>query len=139
MAKCEYCGKDVSFGIKVSHSHRRSNRTWKPNIKRVKAIVNGSPKRVYACTRCLRSGCLMTEEYSLAVAYGADQRAKTFKPQFTVENVNRGFCFAVCFCSFKRFLPSQYLCTASGKENAFCIRMRQPIFTLIPCIFCFKT
>ena len=56
MAKCEYCGKDVSFGIKVSHSHRRSNRTWKPNVKRVKAIVNGSPKRVYACTRCLRSG-----------------------------------------------------------------------------------
>ena len=56
MAKCDICGKDVSFGIKVSHSHRRSNRTWKPNIKRVKAIVNGTPKRVYACTRCLRSG-----------------------------------------------------------------------------------
>ena len=56
MAKCDFCGKDVSFGIKVSHSHRRSNRTWKPNVKRVKAIVNGSPKRVYACTRCLRSG-----------------------------------------------------------------------------------
>lgn len=48
MAKCEFCGKDVSFGIQVSHSHRRSNRTWKPNIKRVKAIVNGSPRRVYA-------------------------------------------------------------------------------------------
>ena len=46
MAKCEYCGKEMSFGIKVSHSHRRSNRTWKPNIKKVKAIVNGSPKRV---------------------------------------------------------------------------------------------
>ncbi len=56
MAKCEYCGKEMSFGIKVSHSHRRSNRTWKPNIKKVKAIVNGSPKRVYVCTRCLRSG-----------------------------------------------------------------------------------
>ena len=55
MAKCEYCGKEMSFGIKVSHSHRRSNRTWKPNIKKVKAIVNGSPKRVYVCTRCLRS------------------------------------------------------------------------------------
>ena len=52
MAKCEYCGKEMSFGIKVSHSHR----TWKPNIKRVKAVVNGSPKRVYVCTRCLRSG-----------------------------------------------------------------------------------
>ena len=56
MAKCEFCGKDMAFGIKVSHSHRRSNRTWKPNVKRVKAIVDGSPRHVYACTRCLRSG-----------------------------------------------------------------------------------
>ena len=44
MAKCQFCDKDVAFGIKVSHSHRRSNRTWK------------SPKHVYVCTRCLRSG-----------------------------------------------------------------------------------
>lgn len=56
MAKCEICGKKVTFGIKVSHSHRRSNRMYKPNIRRVKAVVNGSPRRVYACTRCLRSG-----------------------------------------------------------------------------------
>ena len=56
MAKCEICGKGVTFGIKVSHSHRRSNRTWKPNVVKVKAIVNGSPKRVNVCTRCLRSG-----------------------------------------------------------------------------------
>ena len=39
MAKCEFCGKDVAFGIKVSHSHRRSNRTWKPNVKKVKALL----------------------------------------------------------------------------------------------------
>jgi len=56
MAKCEFCDKGVVFGIKVSHSHRRSNRPWKPNVKRVKAIVDGSPKHVYVCTRCLRSG-----------------------------------------------------------------------------------
>jgi len=56
MAKCDYCGKGVTFGIKVSHSHRRSNRMWKPNVKRVAAIVGGSPKRVHVCTRCLRSG-----------------------------------------------------------------------------------
>lgn len=55
MAKCDFCGKGVSFGIKVSHSLRRSNRTWKPNVVRVKAIVDGKPCRVYACTRCLRS------------------------------------------------------------------------------------
>ena len=56
MAKCDFCGKDVKFGIKVSHSHRRSNRTWKPNVQRVKAVVNGTTKHVCACTRCLRSG-----------------------------------------------------------------------------------
>ena len=55
MAKCEFCGKDVAFGIKVSHSHRRSNRMWKPNVKRVKAVIDGTTRHVYACTRCLRS------------------------------------------------------------------------------------
>ena len=40
MAKCDICSKEITFGIKVSHSHRRTNRTWKPNVKRVKAIVD---------------------------------------------------------------------------------------------------
>ena len=56
MAKCDVCGKGVVFGITVSHSHRRSNRTWKPNVRKVKAIVNGCVKSVNVCTRCLRSG-----------------------------------------------------------------------------------
>ena len=56
MAECQICGKSVSFGIKVSHSHRRANKMWKPNIRRVKAVVNGTPMRLYACTRCMRSG-----------------------------------------------------------------------------------
>lgn len=58
MAKCEICGKSVTFGIKVSHSHRRSNRTFKPNVKKVKAVVNGTPCRVNVCSRCLRSGLI---------------------------------------------------------------------------------
>ena len=56
MAKCDICQKGVTFGIKVSHSHRRTNRDWEPNVQRVKAIVDGTPRRIYACTRCLRSG-----------------------------------------------------------------------------------
>lgn len=55
MAKCDVCGKGVAFGIKVSHSHRRSNRTWKPNVRKVRAVVNGSVKSMHVCTRCLRS------------------------------------------------------------------------------------
>ena len=56
MAKCEVCGKGVTFGIKVSHSHRRSNRTFKPNIRRVRAVVDGTQTRVSVCAHCLRSG-----------------------------------------------------------------------------------
>lgn len=56
MAKCDICGKGVTFGIKVSHSHRRANRAWKPNVRKVKALVDGSVKSVNVCTRCLRSG-----------------------------------------------------------------------------------
>ena len=56
MAKCDVCGKGVAFGIKVSHSHRRSNRTWKPNVRKVRAVVNGSVKSMHVCTRCLSSG-----------------------------------------------------------------------------------
>ncbi|MGE4282625.1 MAG: 50S ribosomal protein L28 [Clostridia bacterium] len=55
MAQCDVCGKGLVFGITVSHSHRRTNRTWKANVRKVKAIVNGTPKSIYACTRCLRS------------------------------------------------------------------------------------
>ena len=56
MAKCEICGKGVHFGNAVSHSHRRSNKMWKSNIKKVKVNDNGTPKKIYVCTSCLRSG-----------------------------------------------------------------------------------
>lgn len=56
MAKCDICGKGVSVGIKLSHSHIRTKRTWSPNIQKVRALVNGTPKRINVCTRCLRSG-----------------------------------------------------------------------------------
>ncbi len=55
MAKCEICGKGVTFGHNVSHSNRKTNRTWKPNIRKVKAVVGGAHKTIYVCSRCLRS------------------------------------------------------------------------------------
>ncbi|MCR4430118.1 MAG: 50S ribosomal protein L28 [Tepidanaerobacteraceae bacterium] len=56
MAKCEICGKIPRKGIQLSHSHIRSKRVWAPNIRRVKANINGTVKRISICTRCLRSG-----------------------------------------------------------------------------------
>lgn len=53
---CTICGKGIVVGIKLSHSHIRTKRTWSPNLQRVKAIIDGAPRRVLVCTRCLRSG-----------------------------------------------------------------------------------
>ena len=55
-AVCEVCGKHPSFGMNLSHSHRRTKRRWDPNIQRVRALVNGSPRRLHVCTSCIRAG-----------------------------------------------------------------------------------
>jgi large subunit ribosomal protein L28 len=55
-AVCDICAKGPGFGHNVSHSHRRTNRRFNPNIQRVRAIVNGAPKRLNVCTSCLKAG-----------------------------------------------------------------------------------
>ena len=56
MARCAICDKGAHFVIKVSHSHRRSNKMWKANVKSVKVKTNGGAQKMYVCTSCLRSG-----------------------------------------------------------------------------------
>ena len=46
MAKCAICEKAAHFGNAVSHSHRRSNKMWKANVKSVKVKVNGGAQTV---------------------------------------------------------------------------------------------
>ncbi len=55
MAKCEICGKSPQFGHNVSHSKRATNRQFKPNIKRMRVEIDGQVRRIYICTRCLRT------------------------------------------------------------------------------------
>ena len=54
MAKCDICDKSVNYGNKLSitrsHISKRTSRTFKPNIRTVKAI------KINVCTKCLRSG-----------------------------------------------------------------------------------
>ena len=52
---CEVCGKGVVYGNNVSHSNRKTRRTWAPNTQKVKVLVNGAPKSMTVCTRCLRT------------------------------------------------------------------------------------
>lgn len=42
--------------MQVSHSHRRNKRRWNPNVQRVRAVVDGVPRRIHVCTRCLKAG-----------------------------------------------------------------------------------
>ena len=60
MAKCEICEKTKSWGNKISiarsHVSRRASRTFSPNLRTIKAEVNGEVKKIHVCAKCLRSG-----------------------------------------------------------------------------------
>ena len=53
---CHSCGKGPAFGNSRSHSMVATKRRFNPNLQKVRALVAGSPQRVYVCTRCLKAG-----------------------------------------------------------------------------------
>ncbi len=62
MAKCEVCDKNVFFGRKIritrSQISRRAKVKQRANVQKVRVIVDGSPKTMNVCTRCLKSGAV---------------------------------------------------------------------------------
>ncbi|MER3396342.1 MAG: 50S ribosomal protein L28 [Acidimicrobiia bacterium] len=55
-AVCDICGKGPGFGMRVSHSHRRNRRQFGTNVQKRRVVVEGTPKRLYVCTGCLKAG-----------------------------------------------------------------------------------
>ena len=53
---CEICGKGIMTGNNVSFAQNKNKRTFKPNLREVKANVNGSIKRINICSKCLKAG-----------------------------------------------------------------------------------
>jgi large subunit ribosomal protein L28 len=53
---CQICGKGPVHGNRISHAHNVTKRRWNPNLRRVRAIVNGVHKTIRVCTACLRAG-----------------------------------------------------------------------------------
>jgi large subunit ribosomal protein L28 len=53
--KCEICGKGPQYGHNVSHSKRRTNRRFLPNLQMGRVQVDGKVVRVRVCTHCLRT------------------------------------------------------------------------------------
>ncbi|HEX9652273.1 MAG TPA: 50S ribosomal protein L28 [bacterium] len=57
MAKrCDLCGKEPMRGHRVSHAHNLSKRRWLPNLKQIRARIDGQVRRIKVCTQCLKSG-----------------------------------------------------------------------------------
>jgi large subunit ribosomal protein L28 len=54
--KCAICGKAPHYGNVVSHANNTRRRRWNPNLKRVRAVVDGVRKQVRVCTGCIRLG-----------------------------------------------------------------------------------
>jgi large subunit ribosomal protein L28 len=54
--KCEICGKMPHYGNVISHANNTRRRRWNPNLRRVRAVMDGVRKHVRVCTSCIRSG-----------------------------------------------------------------------------------
>ena len=51
---CNICGKGQTSGNNVSHSKRRTRRTFKANVQKVAYVQDGKEQVGYVCTRCLK-------------------------------------------------------------------------------------
>lgn len=52
---CTVCGKGQTTGNNVSHSKRRTRRTFKANVQKVSYVNAGKVVTGYVCTRCLKT------------------------------------------------------------------------------------
>ncbi len=56
---CDLCGKGPVVGNNVSHANNHTKRRWKPNLRRVRTVQQGTIRYLRVCTRCLRSGLVV--------------------------------------------------------------------------------
>lgn len=62
---CQICGKHPAFGQQISRLGKgaqirrikgRKSRRFNPNIQRVRAVVDGTVRRIDVCTSCIKAG-----------------------------------------------------------------------------------
>jgi len=57
MAKvCNICGKKPITGNNISHAHNKTRRRWLPNLRSVRAQIDGRVKRMRVCASCIKQG-----------------------------------------------------------------------------------
>lgn len=60
---CDVCGKGPQFGQNIRHVHSgswalrapRTKRRWLPNLQTVRTSVNGTPRKMRVCAKCIKA------------------------------------------------------------------------------------
>ena len=52
---CNVCGKGQASGNNVSHSNRKTRRTFKVNVQKISYVEDGKETCGYVCARCIRT------------------------------------------------------------------------------------
>ncbi len=66
---CYICGKHAAMGKKIARRGLAkkkggagmyvtgvTSRVFRPNLQRVRTVINGTPKRILVCTKCIKAG-----------------------------------------------------------------------------------
>ena len=56
--RCDLCGKGVMTGNNVSLAQNKTKRVWKPNLLKMRTVIDGKIMTVKICTSCLKRGFL---------------------------------------------------------------------------------
>ena len=85
--ECHFTGKRTTFGNKVSrsgaaiskggfglHCSGKTRRTFKPNLQKVNAVIDGKPTKIKVSTRAIRDG-LVVKPLKRKYGYTAEQKA----------------------------------------------------------------
>jgi large subunit ribosomal protein L28 len=54
--RCEICGKGPLVGNTVSHANNKNKTRSLPNLRSVRANLQGEVRHIRVCTRCLKAG-----------------------------------------------------------------------------------
>jgi large subunit ribosomal protein L28 len=63
---CDICGKRPLVGNVVSHANNKTKTRSLPNLRSIRAKVEGSVTHIRACTRCIKAGKVMKAPHGMA-------------------------------------------------------------------------
>lgn len=73
MAKqCAITGKKKKSGNVVTFSNKKVKRSFKPNLKRVRAVVDGKVQRVWVSTAAIKAGLVERPSFNKAETEATD-------------------------------------------------------------------